>query len=576
MKIVHSLLLAGMGLTVLGSQVSAADYFVQPLRPGPVAGTALSAISLQAAAGDSAAEEANALPEDDLTQPTGGAAPAAAPAPTAAPAAAPATKSTSLSVAPASPKWVKARKSGETSTTTTVSTTTTSDTTTTAPATTTTSAPATTTTTTTAPATTTTTAPAPTTTSTTTSTVAPASLSGPAPTISAAQTFKSFDLLMNSGKVQGGDRIFLLDGYHGAMTVTGKKFTAPVLVTAMPGQVAHVDSIIVRSSSKMVFRGLKVWTSANANGLVSLVRSYNDTSDLVFADLDVRSNANATNYRQWTVTDWNNNQRSGLLIDGPRQTVSRNRVTGIFNGIIGMGRDILIEENIVDGFSGDGMRALADNAIVRRNKVQNCHQTSASHIDAFQSWTTGPGGVGTGTLKNFLIEDNKMLEYVGTRNAIPCKLQGISLFAGAYDGFVIRNNLVSTSAYHGIAIAAGINSKIVNNTVIHAKGQAGNFPWIRVSTNRDGRPSSNMVVANNMATAVKATNDPTMKIAVSNNIVVTNAANEFTSLTNQDFTLKSTSKAVDAGAAALAPADDIVGALRPKGKAPDAGAYENF
>lgn len=574
MKIVQSLLLAGMGFAVLGSQVGAAEYFVQPLKSGPVVGAALGAISLQAAAGDAAAEASAAEGDQQAAaaliadvETTGESAQTVSVPASGQVDAAPAAS-------PAKPKWVSARKRGHatgvTSSEPTLGV---------APATTDTSAsaPATTSTGTTSQTNTTTTSSTTTTTAAATAAVAPTSLSGPAPTITAAQTYKSLDLLLQSGKLQGGDRVFLLDGYHGAITITGQNFTSPVLITAMPGQVAQVDSIVVRSSSNIVMDGLKVWTSANANGLISLIRSYNDTSDLVFTNLDVRSVAGATNYRQWTIADWNNNQRTGIMVDGQRQTVSRNRLTGVFNGITGFGPNLLIEENIVDGFSGDGMRALGDNAIVRRNKVQNCYQTTATHIDGFQAWTRGPtGAVGTGTIRNFLIEDNKMLQYVGTPSPFQCKLQGISLFAGAYDGFIIRNNVVSTTAFHGIAIAAGMNTQIVNNTVIHAQGLAGQFPWIRVSDNRDGRKSYNVVVANNIATSIKATANTTDKISVSNNVTVTNATNEFTSFANQDFTLRSTSTGVDAGAAALAPNDDITGALRPKGKAPDAGAYESF
>lgn len=97
-----------------------------------------------------------------------------------------------------------------------------------------------------------------------------------------------------------------------------------------------------------------------------------------------------------------------------------------------------------------------------------------------------------------------------------------------------------------------------------------------MSANRDGRQSLNMTVANNMTTSLKVKSDPATKIVETSNVVVANASNEFTGLTKQDFTLRSGSKAVDAGAPALAPKDDIAGTARPKGKAPDAGAYENF
>ncbi len=125
-------------------------------------------------------------------------------------------------------------------------------------------------------------------------------------------------------------------------------------------------------------------------------------------------------------------------------------------------------------------------------------------------------------------------------------------------------------------MGGALNSTIVNNTVIHAQGLAGKFPWIRVAAHKNGTPSNNVTVANNLVTSNKVTTDPAKNIVETNNIVVTNAAAEFTSQTNRDFTLRSTAKAVDAGTSSLAPKDDIAGNTRPRGKGPDAGAYENF
>ncbi|MGB5836313.1 MAG: choice-of-anchor Q domain-containing protein, partial [Albidovulum sp.] len=95
-------------------------------------------------------------------------------------------------------------------------------------------------------------------------------------------------------------------------------------------------------------------------------------------------------------------------------------------------------------------------------------------------------------------------------------------------------------------------------------------------SHKNGTPSNNVNVTNNMTTAMRVTADPAKKIAIANNIVVTNATGEFTSVTQRDFTLKSNSKGVDAGSVAAAPKADIAGTPRPKGKAPDAGAYESF
>ncbi|OYX42428.1 MAG: hypothetical protein B7Z02_12025 [Rhodobacterales bacterium 32-67-9] len=383
---------------------------------------------------------------------------------------------------------------------------------------------------------------------------------------------------MQSGKVVGGDRIFLMDGYHGPLAIRDQNFASPVVIAPVSGSVAHADSILISNSRNVYVQGLKVWARSTNAGNGALVRSYGDTSDIAFTDLDVRAVASSGNYAQWTQTDWTDNQRLGIFADGTRTTVARNRVTGIYHGIQALGTDALVEENIVDGFSGDGMRALGDNSIVRRNKVQNCFQINSNHADAFQSFSRGAGGTpGTGTVRNLTIEDNKFFEWtLSSTNPLRCKLQGIGMFDGMYDNVTIRNNVIAITAYHGISLAGPLNTLISNNTVIHAGGVAGTYPWIQISAHKNGTPPKNVMVANNMAMNLHVNVNATNNIAQSNNVIVTNASNEFTSVANQDFTLKSTSKAIDAGAPAFAPAKDVAGAQRPKGNAPDAGAYESF
>ncbi len=390
------------------------------------------------------------------------------------------------------------------------------------------------------------------------------------------QGWKSLDLLLASGKVSGGDRIFLRQGHHGPLMLKGMRFPKPVLVTSAPGQSAQVESINVRDSSNIAFDRLAVWpTSATANK-DALVRSYPDTSDLIFRDLDVRGNKSARNYMDWDLVDWLSNKRNGILVDGNRISVVNNHLAGIRHGISSLGTNALVENNTVDGFSGDGMRALGDNSIVRGNQVRNCVKIDANHDDGFQSFTRTGNKAGIGLLKNLLIENNRIFEWSSPRkNALRCRLQGISLFDGMYDGVTIRNNVVAVSAYHGITVAGALNSAIVNNTVVEANGVPGKSPWIGVFRHKDGTPSFNVTVANNLVTRMSARTNVQQKILVTNNVIVTSVFREFVSFPDGDFALGPQALGVDRGDMKFAPPTDIVGVTRPQGKAPDAGAYES-
>ncbi|WP_181366476.1 right-handed parallel beta-helix repeat-containing protein [Albidovulum aquaemixtae] len=559
-------MICGISTAVSLTAAEAKDFYLKPTQSGQVAGTPLAAISLQANNNSGttrtrsyyrnrwlARQRARNGGGEEGTTSSGQ---TTSPTPSSTPAqSTEQLKGSTDSGTSGGAKFVSAPKTGGDGGTTTTPTTTPSPTPTPTPA----PAPM----------------PSPTPTPTPTPAPAPGQSTNPP---AAGQTFANFNALAQSGQLSGGDRVFLLDGYHGPLSVTDLKVSSPITIATMPGETAHVDSITVRNSSNFVFKDLKVWATSPNAGTGALVRSYATSSNLAFIDLDVRSVANAGNYAQWTGTDWKNNQRIGFQVEGNANTVARNRVTGLFHGILALGANALVEENIVDGFGGDGMRALGDNSVVRRNKVQNCFQWNSNHADAFQSFSRGANGkTGTGVVKNLTIEGNKFFEWtLASTNPLRCKLQGIGMFDGMFDGITIRNNVISSRAYHGITIAGALNTKVVNNTVVNSGGTAPGYPWIRIAAHKNGTTSQNTTVANNMASGIKVNPDTTRKIVETNNFVVKNAAAEFVSPGQHNFALQSSSKGVDAGAPGLAPTVDIAGAKRPKGKAPDAGAYESF
>lgn len=508
MKLIRSVLLTGMALGMSTTALCAADYFILPAKPGPVAGTPLAAISLQAT-------DTQTRLQTNINQRGNTAG-----------------------------KWVRV---GQQPTVTTTATTTA-----------TTGASA-----------------------TTSAITAAAATSGPllapltAPTTGAS--YPSFGALVQSGKLTGGDRVFLMDGYHGTLTIKDQQFTKPVTIAQMPGQTAQVEMVAVYNSSNVVLRDFKVWAmSANA-GSGTLVRTFADTNNITVANLDVRSVADAGNYLTWSRTTWQANKRLGIFLQGTNNSAIGNRVTGTYHAIQTDGRYGSIIGNIIDGFSGDATRAIGNDNVVRGNKIQNCFQIDANHADGVQSWSRGPTGTpGAGTVFNLTIENNKIYEWTATTpNVLRCKLQGIGMFDGMFDGTVIRNNVVSVSGYHGISVAGALNTKIVHNTVVSASGQATAYPWIKISPHKNGTGSRNVTVANNASNAIAAyTNTNNNNLAV-NNVVVKNAAAEFTSVAKQDFTLLATAKSADAGVATYAVPLDILGVARPRGAAPDAGAYES-
>lgn len=434
-----------------------------------------------------------------------------------------------------SAKWVSVRKAAEATVTTTESTTTT-------------------------------------TTGTTSTTVAP-TVQAP----STSNSFASFAALAASKKLVAGDHVLFMAGYHGMLSVSGQNFTAPVTLMAAPGAAAHVDAIRVTASSNITIKDLKVWTTGATTTVVSQVRADADTADITFQNLDVRAVDASVNYVSWDLATWTANKRNGIEMKGTRNSAIGNRVTGVNFGIAASGNGALIENNIIDGFSGDGMRALGDNSVIRGNRVQNCVKIDGNHADGFQSWSRGPNGAGSGTVYNLVIEGNKIFEWNNpTVSPLKCKLQGVGMFDGMYDGVKVSNNLVSSTQYHGIAIAGALNTLINNNTVTAPINTQQNYPWIKVSSHKNGTPSRNVRASNNTSNGMGVPPSTVNNVVVSNNVLVTNPPAEFVSPVGQNFALQPTAKSANAGAAAYATPVDILGVPRPRGSAPDTGAYESF
>ncbi len=523
---IRALLIAGCSVALCGTNAWATDFYVKPVTPGPVAGTPLGAVNLQASTERETEEKPRAFSKR--------------------------LRTTVNERGNTAGKWLRSGSEKAIGTASATGGTT---------ATTTTSSGATTTT---APSSTTSTATAPVTLVQSTS-----SNAGPA--------WNSVDELLKSGKVQAGDRILLMGGYYGALNIRNARFSAPVTIEPVPGQIAHAESMTVRASSNLIIQGLKLWALTENHPVNQVVRSYADASNITFNNMDVRAYKDSANYMNWSQATWLANQRSGFFLQGPNVTIQNSRATGVYFGIQTTGANGAILNNIVDGFAGDGMRALGDNSLVQGNKLQNCFQINANHADGFQSFTVDPvtRKAGQGVQTGLKIIGNKIVEWTSSStNPLRCKLQGIGMFDGMFDDLVVQNNLIVSSHYHGITVAGTRRAKIVNNTVVNMTGGTSKYPWIKVTHHKNGTLSSDVTIANNIANQVAPLAATIANSLVTNNIVPV-WSRDFTAPRTLDFSLTTGSPAADAGTATFAPKDDILLAPRPKGKGPDIGAYES-
>jgi parallel beta-helix repeat protein len=370
---------------------------------------------------------------------------------------------------------------------------------------------------------------------------------------------------------KGGDTLLLMDGQHSGILLKNFPFDQPVTIRSLNGRKARVEWIFLDGTTRnYVFRDLSIWPSnPEVIERPRLIQTTAGVSDVTFDNLDLRSGVNASNYPAWTLEQWIKYKVNGISTRGVRTQITNNQITGVAFGIQTLGNDSLIANNRIYGFSGDAMRALGQKNIVRNNTMSDCVKIGGNHSDGFQSWAQ------TVPVDGLVLDGNTILEWSNSKNSpLRCKLQGIGLFDGFYENLVIQNNVVSVSAYHGISVYGARNAKIVNNTVVRASGNPGKSPWIAVSAHKNGTPSTDVTVSNNLAMSFLRTSDPTNRVVSVANSVISYPATAFNDVTSFNYVPKAASGYIDTGDTANASKTDITGIPRPVGKGPDRGAFE--
>ncbi len=378
--------------------------------------------------------------------------------------------------------------------------------------------------------------------------------------------------------VQAGDTLWLRDGYHGDLVIEHAYNTAPITVAAAPGATPRVRSLTVQAAQNWIVRGLSISPSyAATNEAIDMVEIsdhnyFGPAWDIEFADSELFSVDDASS---WGADEWVNLASSGIYVGAARISVHDNVLRNVRFGIGVDGADAGIRRNRIDGFSADGLRGLGDGDVFESNTVMNNKigdPDDDNHDDGFQSWTVGAdGNVGTGEVTGVVLRGNLFINSTDPNDPLRSSMQGIGCFDGFFVGWTVENNVVITDHWHGISFYGMRDSVIVNNSVIdNVEGQPGP-PWIMVTDHKDGTPSSNVVVRNNLATDFELSGN---NITDDHSLLIEDAPALFVA-PPFDLHLIAGSAAIDAGSAELAPQVDIEGRHRPQGAGFDLGAYEN-
>jgi parallel beta-helix repeat protein len=370
--------------------------------------------------------------------------------------------------------------------------------------------------------------------------------------------------------VQGGDTITLLNGSYGDLTIFGKDNNSAVTIRANTGATPVFTSINFNNSSYWNLVGViikpRYTNGADGTRAVNLNGDY-----LTIKNCNINY---ADDISGWTESDWLARTGNGITMNGSNISVLDNTITAVDHGIGSDASNSLVSGNLIANFRGDGIRELGDDVVYENNTIKNSYNVDDNHDDGFQSWSVGSGGVGTGVVKNVVLRGNTIINFENPNQPFKGNLQGVGLFDGMFENWIVENNLVITDHWHGISFYGAINCTIVNNTVVDNDLTPSPDPWIMVTDHKNGTPSSGVIVRNNISTDFSFSGG----VTEDHNIEITmNEASTYfvnSSGGNGDYHLIATSSAVDAGSGISAPNIDKEGVARPQGNGFDIGAYE--
>lgn len=384
-------------------------------------------------------------------------------------------------------------------------------------------------------------------------------------------------VVVNAGApVRAGDTLLLHEGYHGDVAVEHAYNAAPITIAAAPAAQARLRSLRVHSAQHWIVRGLAISPSFGAQNEQTTIVDVSDHNwsgpawDIELADLDVHSIDDAG---AWGPTEWVDLASSGVNIDAARVILRDSRIRNVRFGISVSGTDARIQRNLVDGFSADGMRGLGDRGVFEYNRVQDNligDDFDANHDDGFQSWSFGEDGVGSGAVTGVVLRGNVFINATDPDDPLRSSMQGIGCFDGFFVDWTVENNVVVTDHWHGISFYGMRDSRILNNTVIDLDAGQPGPPWIMVHDHKDGRPSENVLVRNNLSTDFSLDG---IAIVADHNVEFTDAAGLFVAAPF-DLHLREGAAVIDAGSAQDAPGLDADRVPRPQGAGFDLGAYE--
>lgn len=381
---------------------------------------------------------------------------------------------------------------------------------------------------------------------------------------------KSLKKLIEGGNsLSKGTIIYLRSGNHGALIFSNSNLEM-VYIVAEKGHTPMAERLSFPYATNWNISGMKISPeAANTSKKGVYVNLSGGARYIVVKNCEI--------YGTSDILDWPTNKHwydyagDGITSQGKYCTFKNNYIYNTDFPVTFQGKYNTLAYNVINNFSGDAVRGLADYGKFLYNQIKNAvvfDYYTGNHDDAFQSWLNGT------PVKGIILRGNQITDISYPDLPLQTEImQGVVDFDGFVEDWIIEDNLIVIHHNHGIALYGARNCKIVNNTVIKnpfKKYQPGIAPWIRINRTKTSEYSYGNLTRNNIMGSSFQDDYPGTfdhNFNTFGNTVI------FVDYDKWNFHLKGNNIAVDRGELDEASSIDADGVLRNIGS-PDLGCFE--
>ncbi|MCK5824922.1 MAG: T9SS type A sorting domain-containing protein [Ichthyobacteriaceae bacterium] len=381
-----------------------------------------------------------------------------------------------------------------------------------------------------------------------------------------------------------GDVINLLNGHHGSAYFANQIFAEGITIKAVNNYEAVFTKFQAVNVKNVTFKGIKFDATGGNFATTSPIFFTDNQSEYITVDNCIMQSAESS--VTWTKADWYEHSASGFQFRGDNNTLVNTKIYNIYHGVEFQGINTVMNNNLIDNFCGDAIRALGSYGVYENNLVRDCYvdDYNIQHDDFFQSYKLGGDRMISNIVvrnNTFKIFDDPVTDFVKNNNLIGTLLQGIIITDGFADSWIVENNLVVSNKEHGISLYGARNCRVQNNTVVQSAlfTDTNAVPKIMLTIQKKtGEKNFDNIIRNNICGVYTPWTYSSTSL-IENNVDIDESNYEnyksyFVDYVGNDFHLKQNSVAIDAGVNTSVLSKDLDGNNRVAGGVVDAGCYE--